>query len=54
MGDHNTQKIMTSKKTHLTLKIADIIISGGLSFNITQKPRFNKVIDLARNLSKFY
>ena len=54
MGDHNTQKIMTSNETRLTLAISDLIISEGLSFNIVQKPRFKKVLDLARNMSKYY
>ena len=54
MGDNNTQKMMTSNETHLTFAIADLIISEGLSFNLSQKPRFKKVIDLARNVSKYY
>ena len=54
MGDHNTQKMMTSNKTRLAVEITDIIISEGLSFNLTQKPRFKKVLDLARNVSKCY
>ena len=54
MGDHNTQKIMTSNETHHTVAIADRIIYEGISFNISQKPRFKKVIDLTRNVSKFY
>ena len=45
---------MTSDDTRLTVAIADLIISEGLSFNLFQKPRFNKVLDLARNVSKFY
>ena len=31
-----------------------IIISEGLSFNIFQKPRFNKSLDLSRNVSNNY
>ena len=54
MGNHNTQKIMTSNETHLTVAIADLIISGGLYFNIAQKLRFKKLLDLARNVSKRY
>ena len=54
MGDQNTQKMMNSNETRLTVAISDLIISEGLSFNISQKPRFNKVLDLARDVSKFY
>ena len=45
---------MTSNETCLTVAISDIIISKGLSFNIAQKPRFKKVLDLAINVSKCY
>ena len=45
---------MTSNETHLTVEIANIIISEGLSFNIAQKPRFKKVLDLAKKVSKGY
>ena len=54
MGDNNTQKILTSNETHLTVAIADLIISEGLSFNISKKPRFNKVLELSRTVSKCY
>ena len=54
MGDNNTQKTMTSNETRLTVAITDIIISEGLFFNIAQKPRFKKVLDLARTVSKSY
>ena len=54
MGDNNTQKMMTSNETGLTVAIADLIISEGLSFNLSQKPRFNKVLELARTVSKCY
>ena len=54
MGDNYTQKIMTSNETCLTVAIADLVISGGLSFNISQKPRFKKVLDFARTVSKSY
>ena len=40
MGDNNKQNMMTSNETRLTVAIADLIISEGLSFNIYQKPRF--------------
>ena len=45
---------MTSNDTRLTVPIADRIISEGLSFNLSQKPRFKKVLDLSRNVSKCY
>ena len=54
MGNNNTQKITTSNETRLTVEIADLIISEGLSFNISQKPRFKKVLDLERTVSKSY
>ena len=54
MGDKNTQTMMTYNETRLTVAIADLIISEGLSFNLSQKPRFKKVLDLARTVSKFY
>ena len=50
MGDHNTHKMMTSNETRLIVAISDIIIYEGLYFNIAQKPRFEKVIDLERNV----
>ena len=37
-----------------TIFIAGIIISEGISFNISQKPIFKKVLYLARNISKTY
>ena len=45
--------MMTSDETRLTVAIADLIISEGLSFNISQKPRF-KVLGLERTVSKCY
>ena len=54
MGDNNTQKMMTSNETCLTVAIADLVISEGLSLNISQKPRFKKVLELARTVSKCY
>ena len=51
--DNNTHKMMTSNETRLTVAIADLIISEGLSFNIFQKPSF-KVLGLARTVSKCY
>ena len=45
MGDHNTEKMMTSKETRLTVAISDLIISEDLYLNLAQKPRFKKVLD---------
>ena len=45
---------MTSNETHITVAIADLIIYEGLSFNLSQKPRFKKVLELARTVSKCY
>ena len=45
---------MTSNETRLTVAIADLIISEGLSFNLSQKPRLKKVLDLERTMSKIY
>ena len=45
---------MTSNETRLTVAIADLIISEGLSFNLSQKPRFKKVLESARTVSKCY
>ena len=44
----------TSNETRLTVVISDLIIYEGLSFNISQKHRLNKVLDLARAVSKSY
>ena len=41
--------MMTSSETRLTVAITDLIISEVLSFNLAQKPRFNKVLDMERN-----
>ena len=46
--------MMTSNETRLTVAIADLIISEGLSFNPFQKPRFKKVLELSRTVSKCY
>ena len=54
MGDNNTQKMMTYNETRLTVAITDLMISEGLSFNLSQKPRFKKVLELAKNVSKCY
>ena len=54
MGDNKTLKTIASIETGLTVVIANIIISEGLSFNLSQKPGFKKVLDLARTVSKYY
>ena len=54
MGHHNTQKMISSNKTRLTVAINNIIIYEGLSFNIAQNPSFKKVLDLEINVSKCY
>ena len=54
MGDKNTQKMMTSNETRLTVAIVDLIISEVLSLNLSQKPRFKKVLELSRTVSKCY
>ena len=54
MGDNNTHKTMTSNETRLTVEIADLIIYEGLSLNLSQTPRFKKVLELAITVSKFY
>ena len=52
MGDNNTLKTMTYNETRLTVAITDLIISEGVSSNLSQKTRFKKVIELARTVSK--
>ena len=54
MGNNNTQNMMTSNETRLTVAISDINISEGIYFNQSQIPRFKKVLDLARTVSKSY
>ena len=53
-GDNNTQKMMISNETRLTVAITDLIISEVLSFNLSQKSRFKKVLDFSRAVSKSY
>ena len=48
----NDQKLITSKEYRFTIAIADIIISEVLFLNFPQKPRFDKVLELERNVSK--
>ena len=50
MGDNNTQKMMTSNETRLTVAITDLVISEGLYFNLSHKPMFKKVLDLERTV----
>ena len=45
---------MTSSETRLTVAIGNLNISECLYFNLSQKPRFKKVLDLARTVSKCY
>ena len=45
---------MNSNETRLTVAIADLIISEGLSFYLSQKPRFKKLLEVARTVSKCY
>ena len=45
---------MTSNETRLTVAISDLIISEGLYLNLSHKPRFNKVLELERTVSKCY
>ena len=54
VGDHITQKMTTSNETQLTLVIVDLIIYEGLYFNLSQKPRFKKVLGLSIYVSKIY
>ena len=46
--------LITSNDPRLTIAIADLIISEGLPFNLAQKPRFKKVLELSRNVLKTY
>ena len=46
--------MITSNDTRLTVAIADLVIYEGLSFILAKKPRFKKVLDLERIVSKYY
>ena len=46
--------MLSSSKTGLSVSIADLIIAEGLSFKLSQKPRWRKVLDFASNVSKAY
>ena len=52
--DSNSQKLITSNETRLTIAITDLIISEDLTFNLSQKSIFKKVLDFSRNVSKTY
>ena len=54
MGDNNTQNIMTSNETCITVAISDVIISEGLYFELSKKTVFKKVLDLERTVSRSY
>ena len=54
MSDCNTQKMTTSNEIRLTVEISDLIISKGFYFNLSQKIRFKKVLDLVIKFSKGY
>ena len=54
MVDNNTQKMMTYNETCLTVAIADLVIYEGISFNLSQKPNFKKVLYLERTVSTIY
>ena len=46
--------MMTSNETPRKVAMSDLIIYEGLYLQINQKPRFKKVLYLARNMSKGY
>ena len=46
--------MITSNKTQLTIVIAYLTIYEGISLNIAQKNRFDKVLELAQTKSKDY
>ena len=48
------QKSVNSNEMHITVKITNIIIYEGLYLNMAQKSRFNKLLELARKISKYY
>ena len=52
--DKNSQKLITSNETNLTISTADINISEGLYFIIYKKPRSKKILDLEMNVFKTY
>ena len=52
-GINNYHQIMSSNEASLIVKIDDLVISEGISFNTDQK-KFKKVLYLSRNVSKGY
>ena len=54
MGNNNTQNMMNFNETRLTIAIYDFLISEGLYFNISQKPRLKNVLDLGKTVSNSY
>ena len=52
--DGNSQKLITSNDTCLTIEIADRIISEGLPFNLSQTARFKKIMVFSTNVLKTY
>ena len=48
------QKLIISNETFLTISVANIIVSEIISFNISHKLIFKKVMELARNVSNTY
>ena len=54
MVENTIQKRTASNETRFTVAITDLIISESFSLNLSQKPRFKKVLDFARTVSKSY
>ena len=54
MENNNTQNMMTFNKTCLTVAITYLVIYECLSFSLSQKPRYKKVVNLTRAVSKSY
>ena len=46
--------MLTSSETCVTVEIADLIISEGMSLNIYRKHLFKEFLDLESNVSKSY
>ena len=44
--DGNSQKLITSNDTCLTIAISDLIVSEGLTFNLSQELIFKKALEL--------
>ena len=54
IGDNYSQKTITSTNTYLAVTTADLIISKDLAFYLSPKTQFVKVLNLEKNVSKFY